>query len=81
MPMNRSPVRGWRPWTCVLTRSAWWPAMTRSGIAGARALKTVSTIVIGNVIHQRIGAGRVALTTVPGGTIEVRPRNAPSLIG
>ena len=36
--------------------------MTRSGIAGCSALKIVSTTVIGNVIHQRIGAGRVALT-------------------
>jgi hypothetical protein len=55
--------------------------MTRSGIAGASALNTVSTMVIGNVIHHRIGAGRVALMTRPGGTIAVRLRNDPSLMG
>lgn len=32
-------------------------------------------------IHQRIGAGRVALITRPGGTIDFRLRNEPSLIG
>ncbi len=36
---------------------------TRSGIAGASALKIVSMTVIGKVIHQRIGAGRSALIT------------------
>ena len=46
------------------------------------ALKMVSITVIGNVIHQRIGAGRTALITLPGGND--RPselRNCPSLIG
>ena len=38
-------------------------------------------MVIGKVIHQRIGAGRTALTIRPGGTIAVRLRNEPSLIG
>jgi len=38
-------------------------------------------MVIGNVIHHRIGAGRVALMTRPGGTIAVRLRNEPALIG
>jgi hypothetical protein len=55
--------------------------MTRSGIAGSSALNTVSMTVIGNVIHQRIGAGRVALMMRPGGMITLRLRNAPSLIG
>ena len=64
-----------------MTRSAWWPAMTRSGIAGASALNTVSTMVIGKVIHQRIGAGFSALTTRPIGTTVSRLRNEPSLIG
>ena len=52
-----------------------------SGIAGASALKIVSTMVIGKVIHQRIGAGCTALTTRPGGTIDLEARNWPSLIG
>jgi hypothetical protein len=37
--------------------------------------------VIGNVIQDRIAAGRVALMTRPGGTMVVRLRNEPSLIG
>ena len=41
----------------------------------------VSTTVIGNVIHQRIGAGRTALTIRPGGKMTFRLRNEPSLIG
>ena len=45
------------------------------------ALKTVSTTVIGKVIHQRIGAGRTALTTVPCGTITLSGRKLPSLTG
>ncbi len=69
------------PWKAATSRSAWWPAMMRSGIAGASALKIVSMMVIGKVIHQRIGAGRVALTTRPGGTMILRLRNEPSLIG
>ena len=34
--------------------------MTWSGIAGASALKMVSTMVIGNVIHIRIADGLLA---------------------
>src|SRR5262249_61927049 len=55
--------------------------MTRSGQAGARALKMVSTTVIGMVIHQRSAAGFVALTTRPGGSTMVSGRKAPSLMG
>ena len=55
--------------------------MTRSGMAGVSALNTVSMTVIGKVIHWRIGAGRTALTTRPAGTIDLRLRNEPSLIG
>ena len=50
-------------------------------MADARALKIVSTMVIGYVIHQRIGAGRTALITRPGGTMVLRLRNEPSLMG
>ena len=46
--------------------------MTRSGIADASALMTVSTTVIGKVIHIRIAAGFAALTTVPWGTMTFR---------
>ena len=38
---------------------------SRSGSAGASALKIVSTTVIGIVIHIRMAAGFVALTTRP----------------
>src|SRR3989442_15722401 len=55
--------------------------MTRSGQAGASALKMVSTTVMGMVIHQRNAAGFVALTTRPGGSTIVSGRKAPSLMG
>ena len=51
------------------------------GTAGSSALKMVSTIVIGNVIHQRIAAGFTALTTVPGVSFTFSERKLPSLIG
>src|SRR5262249_29573057 len=38
---------GRRPLTRPTTRSAWWPAMMCSGIAGASALKMVSMTVMG----------------------------------
>ena len=37
----------------------------------------VSTMVIGTVIHMRIAAGLVALTTRPGGRITLRGKNEP----
>src|SRR5438309_11144309 len=55
--------------------------MTRSGHAVASALKIVSTTVIGTVIHARMEAGLVALTTRPGGSTTLTGRSAPSLIG
>ena len=58
-----------KPMNWAMIRSAWCPAATRSGIAGASALKIVSTIVIGKVIQLRIAAGFTALTTRPGGAI------------
>ena len=64
-----------------MIRSAWCPATMRSGIAGSSALNTVSTMVIGKVIHQRIGAGFSALTTRPIGMTTSRLRKLPSLIG
>ena len=35
----------------------------------------------GQLIHQRIAAGRTALTTVPGASLTLRWRKLPSLIG
>ncbi len=67
--------------TRATTRSAWWAAITLSGTAVSSALNTVSTMVIGKVIHQRIGAGFWALTTLPGGRMIFSGRNEPSLIG
>ena len=55
--------------------------MLRSGMACAMALNTVSTTVIGIVIHIRIAAGRVALMTRPGGSTICSGRNEPWLIG
>ena len=55
--------------------------MVRSAIGAAIALNTVSTTVIGNVIHQRIAAGFTALTTVPGASTTFSERKLPSLIG
>jgi hypothetical protein len=55
--------------------------MTRSGIAGARALKIVSITVIGYVIHQAMGAGRSALMHVPDGMMTSSERKHPSLMG
>src|ERR1700730_11148578 len=81
LAMKNSAPFGLMPWQAATRRSAWWPAITRYGMAGASAWNTVSTRGIGEVIHQRIGAGRVALTTRPGGTMEVRLRKEPSLIG
>ena len=54
-PPPKGPVeamKNWRkrrsmPWKFEITRSAWWPAMTRPGMAGAKALNTVSITVIG----------------------------------
>ena len=62
-------------------RSAWWPAMTLSGMAGASALNIVSTTVIGMVIHLRTAAGFIADTTRPGGSMIFSGANEPSLIG
>ena len=58
-------------------RLAWWPAITRSGQAYAKALNTVSTTVIGIVIHQRTAAGFVALMTLPGGSTISTGRKEP----
>jgi hypothetical protein len=57
------------------------PGNDAIGDRGASALNTVLAMVIGDVSHQRIGAGRVARITRPGGTIAVRLRNEPSLMG
>ncbi|MND08376.1 hypothetical protein D3C83_309490 [compost metagenome] len=46
-PMKNSERRGLMPWNVGASRSAWWPAMVRSGIAAVIALKIVSTMVIG----------------------------------
>src|SRR4029453_16274272 len=81
LPMKNSDVLLLMPWNDDASRSAWWPAITRPGIAGASALKIVSTMVIGYVIHQRMGAGRTALIARPGGTMVLRLRNEPSLMG
>ena len=69
------------PWMLGKTRSAWWPATTRSGMAFAIALKIVSITVIGKVIQTRIGDGRSALTTVPIGMMTFSERKLPSLTG
>ena len=74
-------VSGMRPFSAAESRSAWWPAMTRSGMACAMALKMVSTMVIGKVIHQRIGEGLTAETTRPIGRMIFNGRKLPSLIG
>ena len=58
VPMNSSEVFGLKPWKLGATRSAWWPAMTRSGIAGCSALKIVSTMVIGK--HHPVAASAPA---------------------
>ncbi|MCY1535774.1 hypothetical protein D9M68_711940 [compost metagenome] len=79
--MNRRPSSGLMPWMLGNTRSAWWPAIERLGIAGASALKMVSITVIGKVIHTRIGYGRSALITVPMGMITFNDRKLPSLTG
>jgi len=55
--------------------------MMCSGIAGASALKMVSMIVMGYVIHMRMAAGLSALTTRPGGNMMSSARNWPSLMG
>ena len=66
MPARNSlPSLGETPLMRQTRRSAWCAAMVRSGIARSIALNTVSTTVIGKVIHQRIAAGFTALTTVP----------------
>src|SRR6266581_1151231 len=41
LPMKNSDDFALRPWIWAIRRSAWCPAMTRSGMAGARALNTV----------------------------------------
>jgi hypothetical protein len=45
--IKNSEVFGLTPCRCDSTRSAWWPAMTRPGIAFDSALNTLSMIVIG----------------------------------
>ena len=80
-PMKKRPSFGEMPLTSATQRSAWCAAMVRSGIAGCIALKTVSTTVIGKVIHQRMAAGFTALTTVPGPSTTLSERKLPSLIG
>ena len=45
------------------------------------AFNSVSTTVIGKVIHQRIAAGFTALITVPGESTTLSGRKLPSLIG
>ncbi len=80
-PMKNWPSLGEMPWNSAITKSAWWAAMVRSGMAWAIALKMVSTTVIGKVIHLRMAAGLLALTTVPSGTITFSGRKLPSLIG
>ena len=82
MPTMKSrPSSGEMPWMLGNTRSAWWPAIERSGMAGASALKMVSITVIGKVIHTRIGYGRSALITVPIGMTTLSDRKLPSLTG
>ncbi|SIK69923.1 Uncharacterised protein [Mycobacteroides abscessus subsp. abscessus] len=41
----------------------------------------VSMTVMGNVIHHRMGAGRVALMTLPAGITTSSDRKLPSLTG
>ena len=55
--------------------------MVRSAIGAAIALNTVSTTVIGKVIHQRIAAGFTALTTVPGGRITFNEKDPLAYLG
>src|SRR5260221_14342485 len=81
LPMKNSEVRSLMPWNEDARRSAWWPAITRSGMAGARALKIVSTMGIGYVIHQRIGARPTALITRPRGAVGLGLADGPALMG
>ena len=78
---KKRPLAGSTPYVLAMTRSAWCPAAVRSGTAGANALMIVSTMVMGIVIHMRIAAGFVALTTRPGGSTTFSGRNDPWLMG
>src|SRR5260370_23287804 len=81
LPMKNSEVRSLMPWNEDARRSAWWPAITRSGMAGARALKIVSPMGIVYVIHPRIAAGPPARITRPRGAMGFDRRDQASFIG
>src|SRR5260221_11677362 len=59
LPMKNSEVRSLMPWNEDARRSAWWPAITRSGMAGGTAVEVV--VANGDVdgYHQSHG-GRAA---------------------
>src|SRR5581483_10456135 len=78
---EKPPAAGVEAVRFTVHRSAYCPAIVRSGQAGARARKIVSHTVIGTVIQTRTGAGFTALTSRPGGRIILSGRNEPSLIG
>jgi hypothetical protein len=79
---KRRLVFGCRPKnTTDPPRSPWWPAGTRSRIAGASALTMVSTTVGTMMLQLDIGAGYRAIMTLPSGMITSSARNEPSLTG
>src|SRR5260370_25932393 len=58
LPMKNSEVRSLMPWNEDARRSAWWPAITRSGMAGGGGLEDVFTNGIVYVILHPIRARR-----------------------
>src|SRR6516165_1605175 len=58
---------------------AWWPAGTRSGMAGASAATMVSTTIGTITLKLDIGAGKRAIMTLPSGIITLSARKEPSL--
>src|SRR5260221_13842518 len=81
LPMKNSEVRSLMPWNEDARRSAWWPAITRSGMAGGRRLKERAPRVIGHFLHPRLRPRRPAPLNPPRGTLVFRLLDRPAVLG